>query len=106
MIIDCLVCCTDLVLNGEARYAVGFIIVGLTVYNIVINLILLIVGPIVYIRLILKWCMQVRRHTKGKTMSYTKERMKMKLSSKMSSAKDFLTSQSVSRSSKPEKNKK
>ena len=39
-------------------------------------------------------------------MSYTKQRMKLKFSSKMSSAKDFLTSSSVNRKSKPEKKEK
>ena len=41
LVLDCLVCCTDLLHDGRARYAVGFLIVYLTLQNLLINLALL-----------------------------------------------------------------
>ena len=39
LVLDSLVCCTDLVTDGKSRYQVGFLIVGLTLQNIAANLI-------------------------------------------------------------------
>ena len=40
-ILDCLFCCTDLLLIGSARYAVGFLIIVLTFLSIIVHLVVL-----------------------------------------------------------------
>ena len=79
LIIDCIICCTDLVSSGDSRYAVGYFIVILTIQNLVINLLILILEPIYKMKLLCKWCFFVRNKTKGRTMKFAKDHIKLKI---------------------------
>lgn len=46
IIIDLMFCCTDLLHIGSARYAVGYIIIFVTLLNTLINLIVICIWPI------------------------------------------------------------
>ena len=79
LILDCLVCCTDLVSRGDSRYAVGYFIVVLTLQNLAINLLILILEPIYKTKLLFKWFFLVRGKTRGRTMKFVREHMKRSL---------------------------
>ena len=72
---------------------VGYFIIVLTLQNIGINLIFLILVPLNKLRLWCKFCHAFRKKTKGKTIEFTKRRLKHKLSKTLSATLDFLEPQ-------------
>ena len=87
LIIQCLICCTDLNAHGESRYMVGFIIAFVTLQNVAINLILILIEPLRRFRLWMKWCLAMRRQTKGKSVTFAKKRIKDKFKGKLTKLK-------------------
>ena len=96
MVIDCLTCCTDLVVQPEARYAVGWLIIAITLQNIIVGLVILIYSPFRKLKLWLKWCRNVRDRTGGRTLAYSRRAMKQSLLKKLSSVERFVSSRTVS----------
>ena len=79
LIIDCMLCCTDFVSDSTGRYNVGFIILFLTLQNLMTNLILMLIDTVRSIINLFKKCMNIRRKTKGKTTTYLKKNFKKKI---------------------------
>ena len=67
LILDCLMCCTDMVTRGDSRYAVGFWIIALTIQSILIHVIVLLLRPIRKLKLFVKYVIMVRRNHSDQT---------------------------------------
>ena len=65
MSVDCLFCCTDLLIVSSARYAVGYLIIAVCLSYLVVNMFLLILDPVYQIKLWLKWLYAVRQKKRG-----------------------------------------
>ena len=98
MIIDCLLCCTAFVAKGTERYTIGFIIVTLTLFCLVVNLYLLLSEFFNGCKLRIRRCCYVRRATKGKTLSFAKKKIGDSLQVKWKKLKNIVTSSDVIKS--------
>ena len=70
LIMDMLVCCTDLLFVAESRYGVGFVIIFLTIQNLVFNLASLLYEPIYWLKLGIKKCIMIKKVTNGQSYVY------------------------------------
>ena len=95
MIIDCLICCTEFVSEGEGRYFIGFVIVAITGQCLIVNLFLLLKEFYTGLKLRIRRCCYVRRATKGKTMAFAKKKLGSNLRVKWKNLKNIVTSSDV-----------
>ena len=92
----CLLCFTEFVPKAETRYNMGYLMILLTIQNIVISLVFIAVPPIRMIRLRIKRC-QVRRQYKKKMgikWSWQEFSFKKWVTQKCKSIKDSLNNDS------------
>ena len=76
LILDCLMCCTDVVTSGESRYAVGWWIIVLTIQSILIHVIVMLLRPCRKLKLFVKFVIIVRRTHADRTRQLTKSALK------------------------------
>ena len=85
LIITCLVCCTEVLNDGYGRYMVGWLILIITLQNVIVNIAISLIGPITKIRLFIKWCYVVRKKKGRRSIKYAKKVLKQKFKKKISS---------------------